>query len=68
MTLGFSAGKVYLVLGGQGTVTVTEGGTTHDVAVSGAPTLYQLRSGPPGRSTLRLAFDSGLQAYAFTFG
>ncbi len=68
LTLDYSAAKVFLVLGGQGTATVTEDGSTVEVPVSGAPTLYELRSGDPGRSQLTVALDEGMSAYAFTFG
>jgi hypothetical protein len=47
--LGYSAAKVFLVLGREGTVTVTEGTTTREIEVSGAPTLYELRAGPAQR-------------------
>ena len=68
LTLGYSAAKVFLVLGGEGTATVTEGTTTREIEVSGAPTLYELRAGPAQRSTLTLDLEEGLSAYAFTFG
>ncbi len=68
LTLDYSAGKVFLVLGGQGIATVTEAGTTREIPVSGAPTLYELRSGDPGRSQLNVALEEGMSAYAFTFG
>ncbi len=68
LTLDYSAAKVHLVIGGEGTATVTEAGTSQEIEVSGAPTLYTLRSGEPGRSQLTLALESGMSAYAFTFG
>ncbi len=68
LTLDYSAGSVFLVLGGEGTALVTEHGTTREIVVSGAPTLYELRSGPPGRSQLQLRLEPGMSAYAFTFG
>ncbi len=68
LALSYSSAKVHLVLGGEGRVTVTQNGIVHEVHVTGAPTLYELRSGPAGRSTLHLDFDPGLTAYAFTFG
>jgi len=64
----FSAAKVFLVMGGQGTATVIEGDSTREVEVSGAPTLYELRSGEPGRSRLGVYLEPGMSAYAFTFG
>ncbi len=67
----FYAANVYLVLGGEGTVTVTrEGdpGWKNIVDVSGAPTLYTLYSGDPIDDQLTLTFSSGVEAFAFTFG
>jgi cytochrome c biogenesis protein CcdA/thiol-disulfide isomerase/thioredoxin len=40
LVLDYAAGKVFLVLGGEGTARVTEAGTTREVEVFGAPTLY----------------------------
>ncbi len=67
----FYAANVYLVLGGEGTVTVTrEGdpGWSNVVNVSGAPTLYTLYSGDPIEDQLTLTFSPGVEAFAFTFG
>ena len=36
--------------------------------MSGAPTLYELRDGPAGRSRVGIYLDEGMSAYAFTFG
>ncbi len=68
LILDFSAARVFLVLGGEGTATVMEGETTREVAVSGAPTLYELRDGPAGRSRIGVYLEEGMSAYAFTFG
>ena len=68
LILDFSAARVFLVLGGEGSVRVVEGDQTNIVEVSGAPTLYEVRSGPAGRSRIGLYLDEGLSAYAFTFG
>jgi len=67
----FYAADVFLVLGGEGTVTVTrEGdpGWSNVVDVSGAPTLYTLYSGDPIEDQLTLEFSPGVEAFAFTFG
>lgn len=67
--LNYHAREVYLVVGGQGTVTVEEGGRTKSISVGGAPTLYKIHDGDtnsPG--TLTVSLDAGLQAYSFTFG
>ncbi len=68
LVLDFSAARVFLVLGGAGTVRVSEGDTVREVQVSGAPTLYELRTGPAGRGRITVHLDEGLSAYAFTFG
>ena len=67
----FYAADVFLVLGGEGTVTVTRAGDTgwrEVITVAGAPTLYTLYSGDPVEDQLTLEFSSGVEAYAFTFG
>ena len=70
LRLSFHAAKVYLVLGGQGTVTVTrDGRQTAVLPVNGVPQLYPLVNDPADRdSTLELAASPGVQAYDFTFG
>ena len=63
------AKDAHLVLGGTGTLTVTDGGATRNLTISGPPRLYDLTDLPRAtRSTLHLTFTSGLQAYSFTFG
>jgi thiol-disulfide isomerase/thioredoxin len=69
LELSYQAGRVYLVLGGQGTVTVRSGGEqTSTITVAGVPKLYQLAAGSPTRTVLSLTFTPGVQAYDFTFG
>lgn len=70
LLLDYRAAKVYLVLGGTGTVGVSvDGRHTTSVHVSGAPTLYRLVDGEVSRrARLTLDFSKGVQAYAFTFG
>jgi len=68
LILDFAAARVFLVLGGDGTATVMEGDVTHEVPVSGAPTLYEVRSGAAGRSRIGVYLEPGMSAYAFTFG
>ncbi|MEY9860436.1 cytochrome c biogenesis protein CcdA/thiol-disulfide isomerase/thioredoxin [Catenulispora sp. GAS73] len=67
--LNFMAGKVYLDVGGTGTVTATVDGKTTSYPVSGAPNISTLvdRSAPE-RSTLTVTLSPGLSAYSFTFG
>jgi cytochrome c biogenesis protein CcdA/thiol-disulfide isomerase/thioredoxin len=67
----FFAADVFLVLGGEGTVTVTRAGDpawTKVIHVTGAPTLYTLYSGAPVDDQLTLTFSPDISAYAFTFG
>jgi hypothetical protein len=70
LTLNFQANKVYLVLGGTGTVRESLNGEfVTRIRVSGFPRLYTLlaqKSDAPGE--LNLQFTSGIQAYDFTFG
>ncbi|HEX3610753.1 MAG TPA: cytochrome c biogenesis protein DipZ [Sporichthyaceae bacterium] len=71
LRLDYQADKVYLVLGGDGTVDVVlDGKHVNTVPVKGVPTLYQLTTAPPkkGRGVLQLSFGPGIQAYDFTFG
>jgi cytochrome c biogenesis protein CcdA/thiol-disulfide isomerase/thioredoxin len=70
LDLNYQAAKVYLVLGGTGTLTVQVGtGATRTVKVGGAPTLYTLVNGTASvRALLHLTMSPGIQAYSFTFG
>ena len=67
----FYAADVFLVLGGEGTVTVTRAGDPgwkEVVTVTGAPTLYTLYAGEPVEDQLTLRLSPGVEVYAFTFG
>lgn len=68
--LKYQATKVFLVLGGEGSVDVSVNGThTSTVKVRDEPTLYTLVSAQKwDAGTLSLKFSPGVQAYAFTFG
>ena len=68
--LDYEAAKVFLVLGGTGTVDVSiDGSHTKTVDVADTPTLYTLVEGSTSRrALLTLRFSKGVQAYAFTFG
>ena len=70
MELGFLAKDVYLVIGGSGTLSVSENGhPAQTIKVAGTPRLYTLYQGSSQTSgTLRLRFSPGVQAYDFTFG
>jgi thiol-disulfide isomerase/thioredoxin len=70
LELSCQATNVYLVLGGQGTVTVRVNGQPSSVlTVAGPPKLYTVLSQPADqRRTIDLALTPGVQAYDFTFG
>jgi thiol-disulfide isomerase/thioredoxin len=67
--LGFHAADVYLDVGGSGTLTVTEGGKTRVIRVTGAPDIYTVATEDPAADgTVSIALSPGLAAYSFTFG
>jgi cytochrome c biogenesis protein CcdA/thiol-disulfide isomerase/thioredoxin len=71
LTYHFYAARVFLVLGGSGTVDVTLAGDPsfhRTVTVAGAPSLDTLYDQGARDGVLRLALSPGVQAYAFTFG
>jgi thiol-disulfide isomerase/thioredoxin len=70
LELRFMARKVYLVLGGSGTVEESINGRhTATIKVSGVPRLYALHeSAATSTGTLLLRPSPGVQAYDFTFG
>jgi cytochrome c biogenesis protein CcdA/thiol-disulfide isomerase/thioredoxin len=69
ITLAFHASKVYLDVGGTGTLTVSAGGTSKVIRVSGAPDIYTVATEQPARDgTVTIRLSPGLQAYSFTFG
>jgi cytochrome c biogenesis protein CcdA/thiol-disulfide isomerase/thioredoxin len=70
LRLHFHALKVYLVLGGQGTVEVlADGKRQKTVLVRGIDRLYTIASFPELRDgILELRFSPGVEGYAFTFG
>jgi cytochrome c biogenesis protein CcdA/thiol-disulfide isomerase/thioredoxin len=68
--LQYQAKDVYLVLSGEGSVTVSVNGVRQKVVpVSGEPKLYQLVGTPQSANgLLQVALTPGLSAYDFTFG
>jgi cytochrome c biogenesis protein CcdA/thiol-disulfide isomerase/thioredoxin len=69
ITLAFRASKVYLDVGGTGTLTVSADGTSQVIRVSGAPDIYTVATEQPARDgTVTIRLSPGLQAYSFTFG
>ncbi|WP_243063871.1 cytochrome c biogenesis protein DipZ [Humibacter sp. RRB41] len=74
ITLHYDASKVYLDVGGSGTLTVTQGSTPSATSattfkVSGAPDIYTVvSSSSPKRGTVTIQLSPRLAAYSFTFG
>lgn len=69
ITLAFHASDVYLDMGGTGTLTVSSGGTSKVIRVSGAPDIYTVAAQQPARdSNVTIDLSPGLQACSFTFG
>ena len=70
LRLAFDARKVYLVLGGAGSVEVwVDGRLARVERVAGYTRLHTLlESSSPRRGLLELRFTPGVEAYAFTFG
>ncbi len=67
--LAYNASYVYLDVGGSGALTVTSGGTSKVIRVSGAPDIYTVAATPtPRNGTVTIKLSPGLQAYSFTFG
>jgi cytochrome c biogenesis protein CcdA/thiol-disulfide isomerase/thioredoxin len=70
LRLRFQARKIFLVLGGTGSIRVlVDGKPLEDVVVSGTPRLYTLARFPRLRhGLLELQVPDGVEGYAFTFG
>ncbi len=67
--LAFHASDVYLDVGGSGTLTVSSGGASRVIRVSGAPDIYTVATEHPAQNgTVTIRLSPGLQAYSFTFG
>jgi thiol-disulfide isomerase/thioredoxin len=69
ITLAYHASYVYLDVGGTGTLTVSAGGTSKVIRVSGAPDIYTVATEQPASNgTVTIRLSPGLAAYSFTFG
>jgi cytochrome c biogenesis protein CcdA/thiol-disulfide isomerase/thioredoxin len=67
--LNYTAREVRMVLGGEGTVTLTVDGIETVIDVTGAPNSYRLIKGTELKSgTLEVRVSPGVEAYSFTFG
>jgi cytochrome c biogenesis protein CcdA/thiol-disulfide isomerase/thioredoxin len=69
ITLAFHASSAYLDVGGTGTLTVSAGGTSKVILVSGAPDIYTVATEQPAQDgTVTIRLSPGLAAYSLTFG
>ncbi|MDO7883651.1 cytochrome c biogenesis protein DipZ [Antiquaquibacter soli] len=67
--LNYTAREVRMVLGGEGTVTVTIDGKSTEFEVSGTPNSYPIIPlGDSRQGTLEVTLEPGVEAYSFTFG
>ncbi|WP_427892244.1 cytochrome c biogenesis protein CcdA [Kribbella sp. GL6] len=68
--LNYNAAKVYHVLSGHGSVTISSAGQPdRTITVNGTPNAYQLvDSSMVQRDTLTLTYSPGVSAYTFSFG
>jgi cytochrome c biogenesis protein CcdA/thiol-disulfide isomerase/thioredoxin len=69
IALSYHAKDVYIVAGGEGTLTVTRDGVTSTVPISGPPTLHQIVDDPGvAQGQLEVSVPAGLQVFSFTYG
>jgi len=69
IALNYHAKDVYIVAGGNGTLTVTRDGVRTTVPISGPPTLHQIvDDSNVNRGRLDVAVPAGMQVFSFTYG
>jgi cytochrome c biogenesis protein CcdA/thiol-disulfide isomerase/thioredoxin len=69
LAMSFTATKVYLDVGGTGTVTVRVGGKVKTFQIAGAPDIYPVVDlDRTAQGVVVLDVSPGLQVYSFTFG
>lgn len=69
LELRYNAAKVYLDVGGTGTLTVERDGRTTRIPVSGAPNITTVvHEATASSDTVRITLSKGLSVYSFTFG
>jgi cytochrome c biogenesis protein CcdA/thiol-disulfide isomerase/thioredoxin len=69
IALNYHARNVYLVVGGNGNVTVTRDGKTSVIPVSGPPNMRQIIADDgDGTGHVDVSLGKGLQAFSFTYG
>ncbi|RLP80858.1 cytochrome c biogenesis protein DipZ [Mycetocola lacteus] len=67
--LAYTAQQIRMVLGGSGTVTVTDKNGTKTIPVSGPPGSYEIFSSKKSDTgELKVTVGAGVDAYSFTFG
>jgi len=67
--LSYHAKNVYIVVGGNGTITVIRDGKPTTLPISGAPTSHQIVAGDQLASgMLEIRPSKGLQVFSFTYG
>ena len=58
-----------MVLGGEGTIVVDDGGQRREITVSGVPRSYELvKADAAASGTITVTVSPGVDAYSFTFG
>ena len=69
IALNYHAKDVFIVAGGEGTLTVTRDGKTKTVPISGPPTLHQIVDDDAvQKGKLAVQVPKGLQVFSFTYG
>ena len=69
IALNYHAKDVYIVAGGEGTLTVTREGVKTSVPISGPPTLHQIVDDTDvARGQLEVTVPAGMQIFSFTYG
>lgn len=69
IALNYHAKDVYIVAGGNGTLTVTRDGVNSTVPISGPPTLHQIvDDADVTQGRLEVKVPAGLQVFSFTYG
>ena len=69
IALNYHAKDVFIVVGGEGTLTVTRDGKNKTVPISGPPTLHQIVDDDTlQKGKLEVQVPNGLQVFSFTYG
>jgi cytochrome c biogenesis protein CcdA/thiol-disulfide isomerase/thioredoxin len=69
IALNYHAKDVFIVAGGEGTLTVTRDGKNKTVPISGPPTLHQIVDDDAvQKGKLEVQVPKGLQVFSFTYG